>query len=129
MSWQGSAPPYACHKIEGHDLFRILYMDQPVITFKMMDLVHERPDGTARGNFHYNKKRFIENEDFYRVAYEEHRNLIAGINCHRGPETGQRNPMIFLTATGYMLLVKSFTDSKAWTTQKQVAKNYFRTRH
>ena len=40
---------------------------QRVITFKDIDLVHQRPDGTAGRNFRQNKEHFIEGEDFYTI--------------------------------------------------------------
>lgn len=36
-----------------------------VVTFKDIDAVHERADGTARKRFNDNKKHFVEGEDFY----------------------------------------------------------------
>lgn len=41
------------------------YEGKRVITFKDIDMVHDRPEGTARRNFNTNKKHFIEGEDFY----------------------------------------------------------------
>lgn len=111
--------------IEGHDIQALFYKDQPVITLKMMDQVHERPEGTAKRNFRLNKDRFIENEDFFRLRFEEYKGLTTGRNSSRGPDTGQRNPKVFLTAMGYMLLVKSFTDDRAWKVQRALAKKYF----
>ncbi|MDD7383635.1 MAG: ORF6N domain-containing protein, partial [Peptoniphilaceae bacterium] len=43
---------------------------QRVVTFKDIDLVHSRIDGTARRNFYENKKHFIENIDYYLVTVE-----------------------------------------------------------
>lgn len=36
------------------------YKGQRVVTFKDIDMVHERPDGTAKRNFNTNKARFVE---------------------------------------------------------------------
>ena len=36
-----------------------------VVTFKDIDAVHERADGTSRKRFNDNKKHFVEGEDFY----------------------------------------------------------------
>ena len=38
---------------------------QRVVTFRDIDTVHERPDGTAKRNFRANKEHFIENEDYF----------------------------------------------------------------
>jgi hypothetical protein len=47
------------------------YNGQRVVTFKDIDAVHGRPDGTASRNFRTNRERFIENEDFFRVSADE----------------------------------------------------------
>ena len=44
---------------------------QRVVTFKDIDTVHERADGTARKRFNDNKNHFVEGEDFSQVFYTE----------------------------------------------------------
>ncbi len=112
--------------IEGHELPMVLYKDQPVLTFKMMDQVHERPDGTASRNFRNNRDRFIENEDFFKMPYDEHKDLMGRNTSDQNDQI--RTSMIFLTGIGYMMLVKSFTDDRAWSVQRSLVKNYFQTR-
>ena len=41
------------------------YKGQRVVTFKDIDMVHERPDGTARKRFSDNRKHFVEGEDYF----------------------------------------------------------------
>ena len=41
------------------------YKGQRVLTFKDIDTVHNRPNGTARKRFNDNKKHFIEGEDYF----------------------------------------------------------------
>ena len=41
------------------------FRGQRVVTFKDIDRVHERPDGTARRNFNINKNHFILGEDYF----------------------------------------------------------------
>ena len=43
------------------------YLDQRVVTFKDIDAVHERPDGTARKRFNDNKRHFVAGEDYFTV--------------------------------------------------------------
>ena len=38
---------------------------QRVVTFKDIDLVHQRKAGTARNTFNRNKKRFVLEEDYF----------------------------------------------------------------
>ena len=47
-----------------------------VVTFKDIDLVHGRPDGTARKRFNDNKERFIEETDYFKISPSEFRTAI-----------------------------------------------------
>jgi len=96
------------------------YQGQRVITFKDIDTLHQRPEGTASRNFRANRVRFIEGEDFFTVeltADEIRRQFGAGKNAGRS--------MIVLTKMGYLMLVKSFTDDLAWMVQRQLVRSYF----
>ena len=97
------------------------YKGQRVVTFKDIDLCHERPEGTAKRNFHTNSRHFIEGEDYFKVCSDEIRtNKIFDISSktHRD--------VILITAQGYMMLVKSFTDDLAWAVQRELVNNYFK---
>ena len=52
-------------KINNKDLQIKEFKKQRVVTFKDIDMVHERTDGTAKRNFSENKERFIENIDYF----------------------------------------------------------------
>lgn len=106
--------------INKNSVERKLYNNQPVISFKDIDLVHERVSGTARRNFYKNQKHFIENEDYYLVTIE---NAKCTNFVHSNiPPKGQ----YFFTESGYLMLVKSFTDDLAWEVQRQLVNSYFR---
>ena len=92
------------------------YKGQRVVTFKDIDTVHGRPDGTARRNFNHNKEHFIEGEDFYKIQPNEIRTV--GIKSNNGG--------LVLTESGYLMLTKSFTDKGAWDVQRALVKSYFR---
>lgn len=92
------------------------YNGQRVVTFKDIDIVHQRPDGTARRNFNTNKNHFIEGEDFFRIQPNEIRTV--GIKSNNGG--------LVITESGYLMLVKSFTDDRAWQVQRELVKSYFR---
>ena len=47
------------------------YKGQRVVTFKDIDMVHERPEGTANKRFLDNKKRFVEGEDYFIISNSE----------------------------------------------------------
>ena len=93
-----------------------------VVTLKDIDTVHGRPDGTARRNFNTNKKHFIEGEDFFEVKLSD---IQTYENRTLGFEVPNRG-LTLLTETGYLMLVKSFTDDLAWEVQRQLVKSYFR---
>lgn len=94
------------------------YNNQRVITFKDVDSVHERPEGTARRNFNTNKNHLVEGEDYFvRNSHEAKEEY--GITAPNG--------LVLLTESGYLMLVKSFTDDLAWKVQRQLVKTYFAT--
>ena len=99
------------------------YNSQRVVTFKDIDTVHGRPEGTARRNFNQNKQRFIEGVDFFVIdltADEIRTQFGAGKNAGR--------TITVVTESGYLMLVKSFTDDLSWTVQRELVNIYFKTR-
>lgn len=98
------------------------YNGQRVVTFKDIDMVHSRPDGTARRNFNNNKNRFIEGEDYFIVSSDE----IRTSHLFTISDNDFTNKAL-LTEQGYLMLVKSFTDDLAWDVQRQLVSGYFRT--
>ena len=95
------------------------FQGKRVVTFKDVDVVHERPEGTARRNFNNNKKHLIEGEDYYFVKpidvqpYEIRTSEINNAGTY------------LLTEQGYLMLVKSFTDDLAWQVQRELVNTYF----
>lgn len=102
-----------------------MYNSNRVVTFKDIDTVHGRSDGAARKRFNDNKKYFIEGVDYYKVKssdalMSEKRTL--GFDKDNFPNRG----LTLLTESGYLMIVKSFTDDKAWEVQRQLVNGYFR---
>lgn len=93
------------------------YKGQRVVTFKEIDTVHGRPEGTARKRFNDNKERFIEGVDYFVRKTDEARREY-GITAPNG--------LILITESGYLMLAKSFTDDLAWQVQRELVNNYFR---
>lgn len=101
------------------------FSGQRVVTFKEIDAVHGRPDGTARKRFNDNREHFIEGEDFFKVKCSEVRPFFG-----QTPPNGF-NPdadITLITESGYLMLVKSFTDDLAWKVQRELVKGYFRSK-
>lgn len=92
------------------------YNGQRVVTFKDIDAVHGRKDGTAHRNFKANRNRFIEGVDYLRLQKDEIRPF--GITSPNGG--------IVLTESGYLMLAKSFTDDLAWEVQRCLVNTYFK---
>lgn len=92
------------------------YKGERVVTFKDIDMVHERPDGTARKRFNDNKKDFILGEDYFVRNSDEAKGEF-GVTAPKG--------MYLFTEQGYLMLVKSFTDDLAWEVQKKLVSSYF----
>lgn len=93
------------------------YQGQRVVTFRDIDEIHGRADGTARRNYYKNQDRFIDGKDFFvRNSYEAKSEY--GIVSPNG--------LTLITESGYLMLVKSLTDDLSWTVQRQLVDTYFR---
>lgn len=103
-------------KIQNQEVMVKEYKGQRVVTFKDIDSVHERVEGTARKRFNDNKKHMIEGEDYF-VRKTDEAKREYGITAPNG--------LILITEQGYLMLVKSFTDDLAWNVQRQLVKSYF----
>lgn len=93
------------------------YNGQRVVTFKDIDEVHGRTEGTARKRFADNKDKFIEGVDYFVRKTDEAKKEF-GITAPNG--------LHLITETGYLMLVKSFTDDLAWAVQRELVNHYFK---
>ncbi|WP_165797683.1 ORF6N domain-containing protein [Heyndrickxia sporothermodurans] len=101
------------------------YNSERIITLKEMDRLHQRKAGSAKKNFLNNREKFIEGEDYYMISLREFRELFSSNEDepHRG------NPdlnVVLLTEMGYLMLVKTFSDTLAWQVQRALVNSYFR---
>lgn len=96
---------------------------QMVVTLKDIDTLHQKPEGTAKRNFNQNKKHFIEGVDYYRLAASQ----LYEIRTVENQESGIRsnNGGYVFTQTGYLMIVKSFTDDLSWEIQRRLVNGYF----
>jgi ORF6N domain len=95
-----------------------------VITLRMMDELHQRPEGTARRNFNEHRERLVESDDFFELTQPDEIRTV-GLAREDG-STAER--VILLTESGYLLLVKSFRDGLAWEVQRALVNCYFSVR-
>lgn len=108
-------------KIENQEISVKEFNGIRVVTFKDIDMVHNRPDGTARKRFADNKAHFIDGEDYFKISASE----IRTTKLFNIPDKATSD-YVLLTESGYLMLVKSFTDDLAWKVQRQLVQNYFK---
>ena len=103
------------------------YNGQRVVTLRDVDTVHSRKDGTARKNFRMNRKHFVEGMDFY---LPKGMGLKVPCRCTGLDDVkaslASPKGIVLLTESGYLMLVKSFTDDLAWKVQRELVNNYFK---
>lgn len=93
------------------------YNGQRVVTFKDIDMVHGRPDGTARATFNRNKERFRSGIDYFVCETYEAKELY---------NIAAPNGIALITEHGYLKLVKPFNDDKSWEVQDKLIDSYFK---
>jgi hypothetical protein len=96
-----------------------------VVTFNDIDQVHKRPIGTASRNFKTNRKHFIENEDYFTVKPKDIQKDDFRLSGITREDINNRGTTL-LTESGYLMIVKSFTDDLAWDIQRKLIKSYFK---
>ena len=124
-------------EIVGKQVERIIYKNVPVVTMRQIDELHEKPRATKVA-FNNHKEKLILGEDYFEVPYEEWKDLVVNQVYHQDGlvvnqvydqneenRGGHRGKMIFLTASGYLMITKPFTDDLAWQVQRQLVKRYF----
>lgn len=89
-----------------------------VVSFRDIDELHQRPEGTAKRNFSENRKHLIEGEDYFFISRDQRYEFRTLDIPNRG--------LILITESGYLMLVKSLTDNLAWEVQRQLVNTYFR---
>lgn len=112
----------SCRLIELQGLVSVKGYGQRVVTFKDIDKVHERPEGTASRNFRENKEYFILNEDYFIVGGQELKELKQATNF----VGSNAREIIHVTEMGYLMIAKSLTDSLAWRVQRDLVNTYFK---
>lgn len=119
-------------KIEDVELEKCCYRDQPVLTLADIDRVHGRPEGTAWRNFNEHRERFLMGKHYFDLPYEEWSVLIPrnslvqeGDSSVQKESGGRRGNKNFMTMHGYLMLVKSFKDDRAWRVQELLVDSYF----
>ena len=101
------------------------YSGQRVITFKDVERLHEKKEGSVRLAFSRNKKRFIEGEHFFNITKKSLENTELFQNDTVNISVKSPNGLTVLTERGYLLLAKVFTDDLSWQIQDALVEHYF----
>lgn len=109
-------------KINNKDLAVKELEGKRVVTFKDIDNLHERAEGTASRNFRENRDKFINEVDYFEISRSDvGTNFVGTYGFNKKAPNG-----MLITESGYLMLVKSFTDDLAWKVQRQLVDSYFR---
>lgn len=103
-----------------------MWNGQRVVSLSDIDKVHQRIDGTAKKNFQNNRKHFVINEDYFELTREE---LRTKFSPNSEPLKGNPKLKTYLfTESGYLMVVKSFTDDLSWEVQRKLVNEYFKSK-
>lgn len=108
--------------INGIEIETKEYKGQRVITPYDVAKLHEREVNDVTKNFNNNRDKFILNEDYFLI----NKNDISErkISVQEFIPNNVKEIPIF-TESGYLMLVKSFTDDLSWKIQRMLVKSYF----
>jgi len=113
-------------KVLDREIEKVTYRGRPVVTLSQVDELHGRPADTAGATFRRHKDKMIELEDYFDLPYSEWAPLVQ----HQMPDQrgGHRGKIVLLTETGYLMVIKPFTDDRAWAVQRILVNSYFNQR-
>ena len=112
--------------IEGTELSVKEYNGQMVVTLKDIDRVHGKKFDTAKKSFQKHKKHFILGEDYFEMTRKE----LGEIYSPNEKIIGNPNLTTYLfTESGYLMIVKTFTDDLSWKVQRSLVNAYFALRN
>lgn len=99
------------------------YNGQRVVTLKDIDIVHGKKSETAKKSFQKHKQHFILGTDYFEMTRKEFGERYSP----NEKVAGNPNLKTYLfTESGYLMIVKVFTDELAWNVQRQLVNAYFR---
>lgn len=99
------------------------YEGKRVVTVWDIAKVHGREVKRITENFKNNRNNFIEHEDFFSLTPKEF--YESKFSFQKFIPNNVKEIVLF-TESGYLMLVKTFTDDLSWDIQRQLVKTYFR---
>lgn len=108
------------------------YKKERVVTAWDIAKVHGREPREITQQFNRNKDKFILNEDYFKISSKEFLASFKTIQSSESqsviqdfiPNNVKEIPLF--TESGYLMLVKTFTDDLSWEIQRQLVKGYFK---
>ena len=89
----------------------LTYQGQAVLTFALIDKVHNRVEGTAKRNFASNRERFISQEDYFYITdsksldemciRDRPRRMAFGISLHLTHAIQFKNLILFVESSAW----------------------------
>ena len=110
-------------KINNVELAIKEYKKESVVTAWDIAKVHKKEVNDITKNFNNNKKKFILDEDYFLVNRTEISERKISVQDFI-PNNVKEIPLF--TESGYLMLVKTFTDDLSWDIQRQLVKGYFK---
>ncbi|WP_314346945.1 ORF6N domain-containing protein [Fusobacterium massiliense] len=99
------------------------YKKERVITAWDIGKVHNRDVGEINKIFNRNKDKFILNEDYFILKIKDFSERFKTIQDFIPNNVKE---IVLFTESGYLMLVKTFTDDLSWQIQRQLVKGYFK---
>ena len=109
-------------KIDKHDVSIKEYLGHRVVTPYDVATVHSRNVREVNQQFERNKKHFIKDTDYFEIPVKVFKSqfVIQDFIPNNVKE------IKLFTESGYLMLVKTFTDEKSWTIQRKLVDGYFK---
>ena len=109
-------------KINNNDVMVKEFQGQRVVTAWDIAKVHEREVREVNQQFNRNKEKLIEGEDYFSLTPMEFSKSQIVIQEFIPNSVKE---IILFTESGYLMLVKTFTDDLSWKVQRELVKGYF----
>lgn len=110
-------------KINEEEIIVKEYENQRVVTAWDIAKVHNREVREVNQQFNRNKEKLIEGEDYFSltpIEFSKSQIVIQEFIPNSVKE------IVLFTESGYLMLVKTFTDDLSWDIQRQLVKGYFK---
>ena len=99
------------------------YKKERVVTAWDIGKVHKRDVGEINKIFNRNKDKYILNEDYFTLKTRDFSERFKTIQDFIPNNVKE---IVLFTESGYLMLVKTFTDDLSWDIQRQLVKGYFK---